>query len=138
MNTVLLIVNLVVISILIWGVNTKLNDLKKQVENNHDLLEGLKCYELRLIKEKLDIPINNWEKRENEYFEEKTLERFSEHNQFDDFIDFYKTVGGKEPYNYGHLYKMYAIEEYIKFKNYGILPRSFNEFLIDYKKRDIN
>lgn len=92
MNTVLLIVNLVTIGILIWGVNTKLNDLKKQVENNQDLLEGLKCYELRLIKERLDIPIKNWEKRENEYFEKKLLERFYEHAQFDDFIDFYRTI----------------------------------------------
>lgn len=138
MNTVLLIVNLVIISILIWGVNTKLNDLKKQVENNHDLLEGLKCYELRLIKEKLDIPIKNWEKNENEYFEEKILERFCEHNQFDELIEFYETIGGKEPYNYEELNKIYINEEYIRFKNCGILPRSFYEFLIDYKKRDIN
>lgn len=134
MNIVLLIVNLVTIGILIYGVNTKLNDLKKQIENNKDLLEGLKCYELRLIKEKLDIPIKNWEKRENEYFEEKILERFCEHNQLDDFIDFYKTIGGKEPYDYWELYKKYSEEDYNRLKNHGILPRSFGEFLIDYKK----
>lgn len=95
MGTVLILVNLVTIGILIWGVNTKLNDLKKQVENNQDLLEGLKCYELRLIKEKLGIPIKNWEKRENKYFEKKLLERFYEYEQFDDFIDFYETIGVK-------------------------------------------
>lgn len=134
MNIVLLIVNLVVIGILILGVNTKLNDLKKQVENNHDLLEGLKCYELRLIKEKLDIPIKNWEKRENEYFEKKLLARFYKSGQLDDFIDFYKTIGGKEPYDYCELYKKYSEEDYIRLKNHGILPRSFEEFLIDYKK----
>lgn len=134
MNTVLLIVNLVTIGILICGVYAKLNDLKKQVENNQDLLEGLKCYELRLIKEKLDIPSKNWEKSENEYFEKKILERFNEYEQFDDLIDFYKTIGGKEPYNYEELYKKYFNEEYIRLKNGANLPRSFYDFLIDYKK----
>lgn len=134
MNTVLLIVNLVTIGILICGVYAKLNDLKKQVENNYDLLEGLKCYELRLIKEKLDIPIKNWEKSENEYFEKKILERFNEYEQFDDLIDFYKTIGGKEPYNYEELFKKYINEEYIRLKNGANLPRSFYDFLIDYKK----
>lgn len=135
MNIVLLIVNLVTIGILIYGVKTKLNDLIKQVENNKDLLEGLKCYELRLIKERLDIPIKNWEKRENEDFEKKLLKRFYESGQLDDFIDFYKTIGGKEPYDYWELYKKYSEEDYNRLKNHGILPRGFNEFLIDYKKR---
>lgn len=73
-NTILLLGLL----ILVYKIYTILNDIKYQNKLILNTVDGIKCHEMRLIKEKLGIDIKDWEKKENDSWEQEHLELINE------------------------------------------------------------
>lgn len=59
--------------ILVWGLYTNIKEMKNKINLIYRTVDGIKCYEMRLIKEKLGIELMDWEKIENNIWDKEHL-----------------------------------------------------------------
>lgn len=136
MEFILLIVNLIVLGVLIWCTNSKLNEIKYKLIDIDFVLNGIKCYELALIKQKLGIQLVDWEINENYCWYKDLGYKFETKEEINDLINLYKSIGGKEPYSYEELKLQHIQEESDRLLSKGKIPRMFSEWLMDRAKND--
>lgn len=135
MEFILLIVNLIVLGVLIWCTNSKLNEIGYKLINIHFVLRGIRCYELALIKQKLGIKLFEWEINEYYCWYKDLGYKIETKEEINDLINLYKSLGGKEPYSYEEL-KLQYIQEGSDIVSKGGLPKIFSEWLMDRAKND--